>query len=120
MLKLAHDLYRTPYFPAYFSLRDYTGNEIKDLIPEEYCGLNPNRLVIILDGYDEIQEKYRNDFRGKLNTYLSKNCSVRVVLSSRKNFCKVAENGEIRTIDGFVGYKFAQISDADIRKYLIE
>lgn len=118
--KLAHDLYDTSYFPVYFSLRNYTGNEIKEIIPGAYCDLKPNRLVIILDGYDEIQEKYRNDFQGKLNVYMERNPSVRVVVSSRRNFCKASENSKSRTLQGFEEYVFSRITDNDIQKYLNE
>ncbi len=118
--KLACDLFGTAFFPFFYSLKDYTSNEICDIIPDEYHDLNPNRLVLILDGYDEIQEIHRHDFEGKLNVYLEKNPSVRVIVSARRNFCKISTNSESRTIRGFTVYEFEKISDEKIDEYLCE
>lgn len=118
--KMACDLYETPFFPVFYYLKDYTGNEICDILPEEYNDLNPNRLVLIFDGYDEIQEKYRHDFEGKLNTFLEKMPAVRVIVSSRKNFCKMSENGESYAMRNFDVYEFKQISDKEIDEYLLK
>lgn len=116
--KLAHDLYETPFFPFLYFLKDYTNEAIDDIIPKEYADLNPNRLVLIFDGYDEIQKDYRHNFEGKLNSYLGKNPAVRVIVSSRRNFCKISSDGNSRTLRDFVEYEFAQISDGIINDYL--
>lgn len=118
--KLAHDLYETPFFPFLYFLKDYTDETIDDIIPKQYADLNPNRLVLIFDGYDEIQEKYRHNFKGKLNSYLGNNPSARVIVSARRNFCKMSSNGKSRTIRDFVEYEFAPISADKIKEYLSE
>lgn len=118
--KLACDLYDTLYFPVFYYLKDYTGEKICNIILKDYINLNPNRLVLIFDGYDEIQEKYRQDFEGKLNAFLEKEPAVRVVISSRKNFCKKAENGKSSTLRNFDIYNLKKILDEDIVEYLRE
>lgn len=116
--KLAYDLYETCYFPFFYYLKDYTGEEIRNIIPEEYRDLNPNRLVLIFDGYDEIQEQYRQYFEGKLNAFLEKEPAVRVIISSRKKFCKMTENGKSSVFRNFEIYNLKQIFDEDIIEYL--
>lgn len=118
--KLACDLYVTRYFPVFYYLKDYTGEEICDIILKDYINLNPNRLVLIFDGYDEIQEQYRHDFEGKLNDFLEKEPAVRVIISSRKNFCKKTENGKSSTLRNFDIYNLKKILDEDIIEYLRE
>lgn len=118
--KLAHDLYGTEYFPFLYYLKNYTNEEIDKIILKKYADLNPNRLVLIFDGYDEIQEKYRHNFEGKLNSYLVNNPSVRVIVSTRKNFCKMSFDENSRTLSGFVEYELAPISSDQIKNYLSE
>ncbi len=118
--KLACELFETPLFPFFYSLKNYTGSEIRDIIPEEYHSLNPNRLALILDGYDEIQEKHRHDFEGKLNDYIEKNPFVKVIVSARRNFCKMSANGKSRTLRNFVEYEFKSISDDEINDFLFK
>lgn len=118
--KLACDLYDTLYFPYFYNLKDYTGEKIYDIIPEKYNDLNPNRLVMIFDGYDEIQEQYRHDFEGKLNSFLDKMPAMRVIISARRNFCKISESGKSSAMRNFDIYNLKQISDEDIVEYLRE
>lgn len=118
--KLACDLYDTLYFPVFYYLKDYTGEEICNIILKDYINLNPNRLVLIFDGYDEIQEKYRQDFEGKLNAFLEEEPAVRVIISARKNFCKKTENSKSSTLRNFDIYNLKQIFDEDIIEYLSE
>lgn len=118
--KLACDLYDTLYFPVFYYLKDYTGEEICNIILKDYINLNPNRLVLIFDGYDEIQEQYRHDFEGKLNAFLEEEPAVRVIISSRKNFCKKVENGKSSTLRNFDIYNLKRIFDEDISEYLRE
>ena len=118
--KLACDLYDTLYFPVFYYLKDYTGEKICNIILKDYINLNPNRLVLIFDGYDEIQEQYRQDFEGNLNAFLEEEPAVRVIISSRKNFCKKAENGKSSTLRNFDIYNLKRILDEDIIEYLSE
>lgn len=118
--KLACDLYDTLYFPMFYYLKDYTGEDICNIILKDYINLNPNRLVLILDGYDEIQEQYRHDFEGKLNAFLEEEPAVRVIISARKNYCKMSENGKSSTLRNFDIYNLKRIFDEDIIEYLRE
>lgn len=118
--KLAHDLYETPYFPFIYYLKNYTGDNINNIIPKEYKGLKPDRLVLIFDGYDEIQETYRHTFEGKLNDYLDQNNCSKVIVSTRRNFCKASESGQSRTLINFKEYEFERITDSNIKDYLSE
>lgn len=118
--KLAYDLFETPYFPFCCFLKDYTGEKIRDIIPKDYINLNPNRLVLIFDGYDEIQEKYRHDFEGKLNSFLENEPAVRVIISARRNFCKMTERDKSSTLRNFDIYNLKRIFYEDIIEYLRE
>lgn len=50
MQHLAAELGRTAKFPFLYSLKQYCGQAIEDLCPEEYRDLLPSRQVLILMG----------------------------------------------------------------------
>ncbi len=50
------------YIPILIKLNRYNGESIMDMIPEEYKGFENEKLVLLLDGYDEIESTKISDF----------------------------------------------------------
>lgn len=101
-----------------YPLENYSGEEIQDLLPDSYRQLPPNRIALLLDGYDELDSKVAKIFRHKLKLYTQDATSVNIVISSRSNFCGSESGNESRTFPGFYVYTLEKLDEEDVRKYL--
>lgn len=115
---LAGALSETPLFPFLYSLGLYCGETICALLPESYRALPPEYLVLLFDGYDEMQENERDEFMRKLRSFIKDHPSVKVVISSRSNFCKTEVENQSQTFRDFRVFDLDDLTDADIQGYL--
>ncbi len=114
---LAHELsgrFHTFLYP----LENYTGQDIQELLPESYRQLPPNRIALLLDGYDELDSELAKKFRNKIKLYAQDAPAVNIVISSRSNFCGNESRNESRTFPGFYVYALEKLDESDLRGYL--
>lgn len=115
---LAGVLYKTSKFPFLCPLNLYCGETISELLPEAYRTLPPECLVLLFDGYDEMQENERDEFMRRLQSFIKDHPSVKVVISSRSNFCKAEVENQSQTFRDFRVFDLDDLTDADIQGYL--
>ena len=75
--------------PLLLSLRDYSGNSIQSFIIEQqpsYMTLNPSRLFLLFDGYDEVDVETAKQFRRELKLYIHNHPETHICVSMRSNF----------------------------------
>lgn len=114
---LAHEL-SGRFHTLLYSLENYTGQDIQDLLPEVYQQLPPNRRVLLLDGYDELESGLAKRFRSKLQQYVQDASTTNIVISSRSNFCGNENSNDSRTFPGFHVYALDQLDAEDVREFL--
>lgn len=100
------------------SLENYTGQDIQELLPEFYRQLPPNRIALLLDGYDELNSELAKTFRNTIKLYTQDASAVNIVISSRSNFCGNESHNESRTFPGFYVYALEKLDESDLRGYL--
>lgn len=114
---LAHEL-STRYHTYLYSLSNYVGQNIRDLLPATYKNLAPSRIALLLDGYDELSNSYFDAFVNNIKIYSEENPEVTLVISSRSNFCGKENGNKSRTFDGFYTFVLDQVSHDKVLKYL--
>ena len=114
---LAHEL-SNRFHTFLYLLENYSGQDIQELLPESYRQLPPNRIALLLDGYDELNSEFAKTFRNKIKQYTQDAPAVNIVISSRSNFCGNESRNESRTFPGFYVYVLEKLDEADLRKYL--
>lgn len=114
---LAHEL-SDSFHTFLYPLENYAGQEIWDLLPDAYRQLPPNRIALLLDGYDELDSELAKTFRNKIKLYTQDATAVNIVISSRSNFCGNESRNESRTFPGFHVYALEKLTEADLRRYL--
>lgn len=114
---LAHEL-SGRFHTFLYSLENYAGEEIQNLLPDAYRQLPPNRIALLLDGYDELDSKLAKVFRIKMKLYAQDALAANIVISSRSNFCGNECYNESRTFPGFYVYVLEKLDQADLRHYL--
>lgn len=118
MHNLAYQLSNIGFYPYLYYLSEYTGGAIETLFPEQYRGLTPERKVLILDGYDEISSAFNEHFEKELSKYVRENPLVRIIVSSRSNFCRSENTNESRTFKNFWVFDLCRLSGDDVKEYL--
>lgn len=114
---LAHEL-SDRFHTFLYLLENYSGQDIQELLPESYRQLPPNRIVLLLDGYDELDNELAKTFRNKIKLYTQDAPALNIVISSRSNFCGNESRNESRTFPGFYVYVLEKLDEADLRHYL--
>ena len=117
LMNLAYEM--SDRFHTYlYSLENYEGQAIEEILPEAYKALAPSRIVLLLDGYDELDNELAKKFRNKLKAYTQDSIGVNIVISSRSNFCGNEDSNKSRTFQGFYVYVLEKLSKDDIRIHL--
>ena len=109
----------TEYYPLRYNLNDYTNETIEQIIAETYQEIEYDKLFIIFDAYDEIEEENRKAFARRINKFTSNNPETIILVSSRNNFYTFAnDNGEGGLFKSFKEYGISPITSADIASYI--
>lgn len=117
--QLAAMVCKTDYYPLRYNLNDYTDETIEQIIAETYQEISYDKLFLIFDAYDEIEEKNRNDFARRINKFTLNNLGTIVLVSSRNNFYKFAnDNGTGGLFNNFKEYGISPITNIDISNYI--
>lgn len=101
-----------------YSLENYNGETIQDLIPEQYRKLPRQYMALLFDGYDELDEQRLKHFEIELNEYSKKSPEIRILITSRKNYCKKVVENESKTFPGFFVYGLDLLKEHDIKCFL--
>lgn len=120
MENLAYELDQENYFPVLFKLRYYNGGKIEEIFPMSYRELSPKLRVLLLDGYDELPSDYKRKFENELKLYLGENSDMRIIISSRSNFCRNEITEESKTFPGFKIFDLCKMSQENIKTYIEE
>ncbi len=106
-------------FPILYDLRFYTDEEIEEIIHMTYSEIAMDRVFLILDAYDEIEEQKQNHFARKLNTFAKKYPHTFTVISTRNNFYTCADqDGYGSKFEGFAEYSLCSLTSKQIQQYV--
>lgn len=106
------------YHTFLYSLKDYVGEEIEDVLPPMYRTIHPSRIALLFDGYDELSSSLRELFDKMLRRYLKENETVHIIITSRSNFCRVETTNESKTFPRFSIYVLDKLDNDIIRSFL--
>ena len=102
----------------HYSLENYSGQDICELLPPVYREIPENRIALLLDGYDEMDGEKAKQFKRKLKHYTQNVNGVKIVVSSRSNFCGNENGNESRNFQGFHVYVLEQLNGEYVNGYL--
>ncbi len=97
-----------PYQPFYYELNKYSGEDIISYIPKLKTTLS-GYAVLILDGYDEIDNSFKKQFLRKLERFIDDFPLVSIIISSRGNLKPDIKNFEY--------FHIKELSDIQIKNY---
>ena len=107
------------FHPIYIQLNKYmSGNFITEYFPSYWEFIPKNKLLIILDGMDEIQSKDKLDVTRAIKYFVEKYEDIHVVISCRSNFYNIEIENNIASLNGFKSYLLVELKHEEIQNYV--
>lgn len=107
-----------PVYVFFHNLNVYVNDKIEDLLPQGWSSIASDKILVILDGFDEIESKNKNDAIRRIETFSSSNPDVRVVISCRSNFYRSKMKESSGTLKDFETYKILGLDSNQIDEYI--
>lgn len=108
----------SPFYPFLVSLNKYINQSISELLPKDWKRISQEKLLIILDGLDEIESKHKNDAIRQIELFSEQNPNSHILISCRTNFYKTRTEHFSGTLSGFSPYILLDLSNSEIEKYI--
>lgn len=107
----------TPFIPIYKRFNTYTEESLESFLPDGWNNIDPEVIVLLLDGLDEIQPQHFNTAVRKLIEFSERNSKIRMIVSCRTNFYELPNETFSGTLTGFNVYILNDISLSEIKSY---
>lgn len=117
-IQLAQD--DTSFIPIYKRLNHYVDEAIEKLLPQDWQKIDEDRIVLILDGLDEIQQPYFLTAVRRLQSFSEDHPLVRIVISCRTNFYEFPTDELTGTLADYSVQILNDIPLAEVRKMASE
>jgi len=108
-------------YPVLICLNKFTPRSLVEILNEYWAGwqkIDESRLVIILDGLDEIESKYKKDAIRYIELFVDQHPKINIVISCRKNFYQSENDQFSGTLQGFKSYVLFDLDQDDIDQYI--
>lgn len=109
---------QTKWHTFLFSLKNYTEQSVYELLPTGYKSLSPSRYMLLFDGYDELNNDCREEFEKKVRIFAEENPGVRIVISSRANFCRLNDENQYNKLPEYKVFVLDKLKTEAITKFL--
>ncbi len=105
------------YCPIFIPLNLYTNKRIKEYFPKNWELIPEKELLVLLDGFDEIESKNINDAIREIEFFVREYPNVHIVVSCRTNFYKIETEVDEGLLNGFISYILLDLDNKEIKKY---
>jgi len=108
----------TPYIPIYKRFNTYVDDDIENYLPLGWREINPEIVLLLFDGLDEVQPKYFNTAIRKILNFSDRFPDLKIIISCRTNFYELPTDSFSGTLAGFNCYYLNDLSIEEIKKYV--
>lgn len=105
-------------YPYKLMLKDYVNQKIEELLPDSWTAIPLDQVLLILDGFDEIESKNKNDAIRQIKAFCDKYKKVKVLVSCRSNFYKLETSTFPGTLPSFKSYRLVGLTREQIDVYV--
>lgn len=106
------------FYPFLVPLSNYVNQKISELLPLGWEQVPEDRLIIILDGLDEIESKNRNDSIRQIQSFAEQHPRAHILVSCRTNFYQSETNKTEGTLAGFNTYVLLNLNEEQVEDYV--
>lgn len=108
------------FIPIYKRLNLYVDEPIDELLPSGWQKINEDRLVLILDALDEVQNQYFLTAVRRLKAFSEKYPGVRIVISCRTNFYDFPTENFQGTLADYSVQILNDVALADVKAFAVD
>ncbi|WP_346859671.1 hypothetical protein [uncultured Draconibacterium sp.] len=109
------------YYPMFLTLNKYLPEDkIEDILPNEWNSVPENKIILFLDGLDEIEPSQFNHAKRRIAQYSQKYSKTKIVISCRTNFYELPSNNKVGTLRDFQPYFINELTLNDVKTYVIK
>ncbi len=115
-----------PLYPIYKSLNLYVDEILENYLPAEWreytvdSRIDENHLLIILDGFDEIEAKCKLTAQRRILQFCEEHPKVHILISCRSNFYNKETKEESGTLNNFNSYSLLGLTENQIKEYITD
>ena len=106
------------YYPIFVSLNKYTTKNISEYFPSYWEFIPKNELLVILDGFDEIQSKKRLDAIREIEQFAYDYPDIHIIVSCRNNLYSIGTENISASLSGFNSYILVELEHDEIEGYV--
>lgn len=120
---LSEELDRMPdsqYAVHLIKLNNFRGEQIADLLPENWKDTDRSQVLVIMDGLDEVKPDHFQVAVRNINAFCSRYEDIKIVISSRTNFYEPKSQNSEGTLLGFEAFSLNSLDENDIVAFLSE
>lgn len=108
------------FFPVLINLNKYVDHRIEDFLPDNWDTIPEYKLLLILDGLDEIESKNKRDAIRRIELFSEQYPASTIIASCRANFYQFGSSNSSGTLRGFKALTLLPIEYAQVESYLEE
>jgi hypothetical protein len=119
---LAHSFSFPEFIPVFISLRTYTNKQIDDILPTEWQHVDQEKLLIIIDGLDEVNQANFLIAVQNILSFIEKYKDINIIVSCRTNFFNLPIADNVDTFDNVFVPVFLNDIDLDspeVKEFII-
>lgn len=110
----------SPFHAVFVPLNKYVNQSVPELLCEHWGRVAEDDLLIILDGFDEIESKNRHDAVRRIESFAEEHPDTRIVISCRTNFYATEKEQSPGTLAGFASYTLLDLDEQNIAGYVAD
>lgn len=121
--RLAFSFPQNELIPVFISLRSYTDEKIKDLLPQGWDKVPLKQLLLIIDGLDEVENKNLATAKRNLISFTQNFEDILILISCRTNFFDIPLEGIRDSLDNFFTPYYLEninIYSTEVKKYIAD
>lgn len=104
--------------PIFKRLNFYTSDQgIKNYLPENWDKIPESKLILILDGLDEIPRDEFNKTVRQISSFSEKYPEISIVISCRTNFYELPVNNSQGTLSEYIPYFINDFTLEDVKRF---
>ncbi len=106
------------FWPYIINLNKYVNQSVSDLLPIAWIKVSESRLLVILDGLDEIESKNKNDAIRQIELFSEQHPKAHILVSCRANFFESETHQFSGTLKSFSSYILLPLRQEEITQYV--
>lgn len=110
--------YSNTYYPIFVTLNKYTTKNLSEYFPSYWELIPETELLVILDGFDEIQSKNKLDAIREIEQFVDDYPDIHIIVSCRNNLYDIGTKKIPASLSGFNSYTLVELERDEIEGYV--